>query len=31
MTDGWNDVDNAMKGWSDQAAKRLQELGVCRQ
>ena len=27
----WNDVDNAMKGWSDFAVKRLQELGICQQ
>jgi hypothetical protein len=27
-TDSGNDVDNAMKSWSDQAAKLLQELGV---
>jgi hypothetical protein len=29
-TNSWNDVDNAMKGWSDQAVNRLQALGVCR-
>jgi hypothetical protein len=27
----WNDVDNALKGWSDFAVKRAQELGICRQ
>jgi len=30
-TNNWLDVDNAMKAWSAQAAKRLQELGVCHQ
>jgi hypothetical protein len=29
-TNSWNDVDNAMKGWSEFAVKRLQQLGVCR-
>ena len=29
-TNSWNDIDNAMKGWSEQAVKRLQEYGVCR-
>jgi hypothetical protein len=28
--DSWNDVDNALKGWSQFAAMRLQQLGVCR-
>jgi uncharacterized protein DUF3313 len=30
-TNSWYDVDNAMKAWSAEAAKRLQELGVCHQ
>jgi hypothetical protein len=30
-TNGWYDVDQAMKAWSAEAAKRLQELGVCHQ
>jgi hypothetical protein len=29
-TNSWNDVDNAMQGWSQFATKRLQDLGVCR-
>jgi hypothetical protein len=29
-TNSWNDVNNAMKAWSEVAVKRLQELGVCR-
>jgi hypothetical protein len=28
-TNSWYDVDQAMKAWSAEAAKRLQELGVC--
>jgi hypothetical protein len=30
-TNSWNDVDNALKAWSAEAARRLQELGVCHQ
>jgi Protein of unknown function (DUF3313) len=26
----WNDVDNALKGWSDFAVKRMQALGICQ-
>jgi Protein of unknown function (DUF3313) len=29
-TNSWNDVDNAMKDWSQQALTRLQALGACR-
>jgi hypothetical protein len=29
-TNSWNDVDNAMKDWSQQALTRLQVLGACR-
>jgi hypothetical protein len=28
-TNSWYDVDQAMKAWSAEAAKRMQELGVC--
>jgi hypothetical protein len=30
-TNSWADVDNALKAWSAEAAKRLTELGVCHQ
>ena len=29
-TNSWNDVNNAMRGWAQQAATRLQALGICR-
>ncbi len=30
-TNSWYDADTAMKAWAAEAAKRLQELGVCHQ
>jgi hypothetical protein len=29
-TNSWNDVNNAMKAWSQQVVTRLQALGACR-